>query len=614
MSAAAPSKTTLVKDIFSPNMFFNIPEYQRPYVWEEDDVNHLLNDVERAFAPGTNREYFLGCMIWNTKLDERNGQTYNYHDILDGQQRFITLFLLQAVLRDLSDSAKLHTTVSQRLWQESNPLDGLPERHRMEFSIREDYDQDFIKKYVIPKSGSLSDAELVECSKNKDLGTSVRHMAQAIITMHSWWRGKRKELADEPEFQTYLFRYFTYLSNHVSVIYLATNDNLDDAYNLFTVLNSRGQKLRPSDILRAQNLRNIDDEKLRKKCASRWEEYQSELEETYHSFDEFLWALVFILIKYRGEVNLSLPKAFENIYKSGRLHPGKNTFDFIGRYVDHLTAITGGNFGGKEAGCLFSNLNFLLTATYGHKYKMLLLYYRECFGEHLLVEFMVKVDNIYSVSWLTGDRNIEQRAFILLRLMEEISKAEPNKGQAAARFLADDALRYDYKDSQSTTALNLNTFFDLLESEEWGSFSGTKINKTRYLLLKLDLLLGSRDAQMTFAKVAASVEHLMPQKIAGTSWDVPVAEHQQWLHRLGNLVLVDSRKNASFGNASFADKKSKYKHNFESRANTNYVFQANSEWSLNALKANHQRVVQILRSYYEGHSFATVIKLWQTIK
>lgn len=71
--------------------------------------------------------------------------------------------------------------------------------------------------------------------------------------MHSWW-SDHEEQKDEKEFHKYLESFFTYVSNKVVTLYLATPDNLDDAYNLFTVLNSRGVQLQVGDILRAQNL------------------------------------------------------------------------------------------------------------------------------------------------------------------------------------------------------------------------------------------------------------------------------------------------------------------------------------------------------------------------
>ena len=291
----------------------------------------------------------------------------------------------------------------------------------MEFSIRED-DQEFIKQYVIEQGGSLNTQELKQASQQKEAGTSIRHMSGGMLIMHAWWEEKRTKMGDEVAFQDYLFRYYSCLSNNVLVIHLATDDNVDDAYNLFTVLNSWGLQLRTSDILRAQNLRAIDDEKQRKTYAARWEEYQNELKSPYNSFDEFLWALVFIVIKYCSEVNLSLTKAFSYIYSKGTIHPGKSTFDFIGRYVNHLSALTSTNYESKEGGCFFSNLNFILTTTYSNNYMVLLMYYRECFGENQLLDFMIKVDNIFSASWLTNNRNLQQRIFIMLRRMEDISR------------------------------------------------------------------------------------------------------------------------------------------------------------------------------------------------
>ena len=602
-----------IRAIFSLGKFYNIPEYQRPYVWKEEQIHNLLDDVDKAFNQDPNHKYFLGCMIWNTKKGVLQGQPYEYNDILDGQQRFITLYLLQAVIRDLSNREQLHQTVATRLWQEANPLDGNPERHRMEFSIRED-DQEFIKQFVIEQGGTLREAELKHASKQKEAGTSIRHMSGGALLMHAWWEEKRAKLASDTEFQDYLFRYYSYLSNNVLVIHLATNDNVDDAYNLFTVLNSRGLQLRTSDILRAQNLRAIDDEKQRKTYAARWEEYQNELESPYNSFDEFLWALVFIVIKYRGDINLSLTKAFNSIYAKGTIHPGKSTFDFIGRYVNHLSAITTTDYDSKEGGCFFSNLNFILATTYSNNYMVLLMYYRECFGENQLLDFMIKVDNIFSASWLTNNRNLQQRIFILLRRMEETSKNQSNKALAAAQFLADDALRFDFDDEKATTAIDMDVFYQMLNEEGWGSFSGTKINKTRYLLLKLDLLLGHRDMEMTFNKTFATVEHILPQKIQNTIWDVPAEDHQKWLHRLGNIVLIDKRKNSSIGNAPYQVKKDKYKVHFDSRANTNYVFQTFSEWNLSTIQQNHERVVSLLRQYYEGNSLATLQKIWHNQK
>ena len=107
----------------------------------------MLDDIANAMTYDKSREYFLGCMIWNSKIDKAGDVTYTYSDILDGQQRFISLYLLQGVIRDLSINSNVKNTVAKRLQQERDDLEGTPERNRLKFSIR--HDDDFFKQYVL---------------------------------------------------------------------------------------------------------------------------------------------------------------------------------------------------------------------------------------------------------------------------------------------------------------------------------------------------------------------------------------------------------------------------------------------------------------------------------
>ena len=138
-----------IKDVFSSDSFYNVPEYQRPYVWGKNQVNTLLDDIHKAMERDRDKEYFLGCMVWNTKKSQDGDFVYTCQDILDGQQRFITLYLLHAVLRDLSRSRNLQDKIRTRMRQERDEFDGIPERNRIEFEIRKD--KDFLEQYVLKK-------------------------------------------------------------------------------------------------------------------------------------------------------------------------------------------------------------------------------------------------------------------------------------------------------------------------------------------------------------------------------------------------------------------------------------------------------------------------------
>lgn len=48
------TKVVTLEEIVSSNSRFTVPSYQRPYVWTEDDVLKLLNDIQLAFMANAN--------------------------------------------------------------------------------------------------------------------------------------------------------------------------------------------------------------------------------------------------------------------------------------------------------------------------------------------------------------------------------------------------------------------------------------------------------------------------------------------------------------------------------------------------------------------------------
>lgn len=136
MAQKIESDKLLVRDIFSK--WFRIPEYQRPYVWGEDQVIELLDDVMQARASNPDSQYFLGSMVLSKHLKEEGTTKYEEYDLLDGQQRLTTLFLITAVVRDLTPKINegrlkiCHETI----YKMALPDDNEPERLRIVFDIR----------------------------------------------------------------------------------------------------------------------------------------------------------------------------------------------------------------------------------------------------------------------------------------------------------------------------------------------------------------------------------------------------------------------------------------------------------------------------------------------
>ncbi|HAT53833.1 MAG TPA: hypothetical protein DCW31_01020 [Lactobacillus sp.] len=66
---------------------FVIPDYQRPYAWSEDEAGQLWEDIVDFVEGGEEETYFLGSIVY---FINDNGE----QEIIDGQQRITTLFLL----------------------------------------------------------------------------------------------------------------------------------------------------------------------------------------------------------------------------------------------------------------------------------------------------------------------------------------------------------------------------------------------------------------------------------------------------------------------------------------------------------------------------------------
>lgn len=89
-------KWTLCELIKQGNI--TIPDYQRPYIWDRERVKILLEDLDTQMnAESNGQQYLLGSLI----LHKNKGE----FEVVDGQQRLVTLALILRVLND-SDSSK----------------------------------------------------------------------------------------------------------------------------------------------------------------------------------------------------------------------------------------------------------------------------------------------------------------------------------------------------------------------------------------------------------------------------------------------------------------------------------------------------------------------------
>ena len=80
--------------IFEEGLIYSIPNYQRGYAWESEQVSRMVKDILEATKKGKDM-YFLSSIITCDTGDRNKGE-----EVIDGQQRLITLSLIMKRLAD----------------------------------------------------------------------------------------------------------------------------------------------------------------------------------------------------------------------------------------------------------------------------------------------------------------------------------------------------------------------------------------------------------------------------------------------------------------------------------------------------------------------------------
>lgn len=575
MATEIKCEKKVIREIF--NMWYCIPDYQRAYVWDTDQVRDLLDDTISAYRENKEAQYFLGSMVLKINEKSVNNVSYTEYELLDGQQRITTVFLILACMRDmLTDYPQYQNSLAGFVYQAEDAILQQPERMRIIFNIRSDV-RDFVNEHIKPLHGTCDDALLKEKMQAKDVNISIRNMANAMLVAHEFLEENKSEIIG----------YLSYFLNKVLMIYVATEE-LQDAFQLFTVLNNRGVKLSSSDILKAENLKELSAAD-RTSWATRWEEMETYFGE---DFDKFLSHIRTIFVKKKQTTTL-LKEFDEFVYSNQEydrtqkkyvprtpiLRRGRDTFELLYSYYHTYQEVFDTDHSVVTGDYEITNYLKLMETGFGADYWIapVLDYYRK-YRRRGFVAFLKALDRKLSADWITA-------ATPTVR-MENVNAIlrEIEASQDSAALL-----------QSKTFTINKSDFERVINGDIYGrSFA-------KYLLLKLDLIYRGSSTPM-IPQAIASIEHILPRNpSADSQWvkDFSGAEREEWTNKLGNLVLISRRKNTSQGNRDYVEKKEKYfEKNIEMFPNSIRIYQNYPEWKLSDLKKNHSDVVTELLNVY----------------
>jgi hypothetical protein len=218
---------------------FLIPIYQRLYTWETVHVHRLLEDLyDAAFSTSKsiNREYFIGALVTTREL---MSDTTEALELIDGQQRLTTLWLIASVL--VMKSILSEKSIEQ--WQQFLKL---AENPRLNFSGR-DSDVQALNTFV---KGMSDDFAKYGAESNQWLTNTA--MANARNTVANFLSSESFESVDHLQlFSDYIWNKATFVITELHP--------LTDKERFFDTMNSRGVQLEKHEILKSLMLIDLTE-------------------------------------------------------------------------------------------------------------------------------------------------------------------------------------------------------------------------------------------------------------------------------------------------------------------------------------------------------------------
>jgi len=501
-------KTIPIGNLLSQEFFFRVPEYQRPFSWEGDNFEDLIDDLLTA---AKDQEYFLGTIVLQKMREKGN------YEVVDGQQRLTSLMILLACLRDKVEDADFKTGIQDKILQRKNVVDGIPEKVRLEVKDRE-----IFAEAVVTAGGTEKER------REKDLPEPQWRYVQALNTFKDRLKGLNEKETREV---------ITFLNQKCVVIYLATS-TFDDAFRLFTIVNDRGKQLRRIDVLKSINIAPdvVTKKSVRDRIAQRWEELEKDVGEAI--FESVFHLIRLILLKDKPQGDL-LKEFQDRIFAKGTLTKGEPFVDLVFEYVELYKKV-------------FEDRDIVPTDNAEHtKYKALihimdsefrasewracLLFFAKKFNGESVYDFCLKIEKVYLQQWFGGVRKDERYSDYakILGLIETSKKPQD----------VISSIKYD--EDIIRTAIGRKNLYGA--------------GYCKYVLLRLELITSEHDVIKEFN--AKSIEHVLPQNPETTGYWADhhdLAKVPDSVNSVGNLVLMSKGKNSSARNYDFATKKERY--------------------------------------------------------
>lgn len=546
------TKKSIGELFFEPQIIFKIPRFQRQYSWEEKNIEEFWNTLH------SNDSVFLGTLILNTK----NAITKKFVEIIDGQQRYLTIQIFAAVIRNIclelakSKNDKKFLQVAKGI---QKTLIGKEDR----------YDEEKYTNYLITGE-SISkffriyiqdfEREVINSSTPVKKNSESDRVKKAYIKFSELINHDLSKKNNESKIQYLKDLIEVRLNKQYFAEIKISSDDL--AYEIFETVNATGVDLSVSDLIKNQIFKNIigNDDVYLDSAQAKWKDFTERVQTSGFTLKDYLnyyWSS-----KYGYVPDKKLYRVIRSKFTNKK--SWEQFLNDLNRNSMYLNLIMNGSIDDleiffkskREALKAYQCLRVLRNIKAKTWVILMLCLFRNIDKkESNYARIPFKIDN----KWII----FEKFTFLYFQILnmpgnwyfkevwnfcKKIEKLiEENKSIKYFTFEFNTLLTSFFSKLPKEFDINFSESFNLIE---YKSDQKSRII-IRYILNEIEKYLGGSDDE-GYDENKVNIEHILPQN--PTQWKLTKKEISQIVNKIGNLTLLGITLNGKAGNISLKDK------------------------------------------------------------
>lgn len=570
-----------LKKIFRKDIRYDVPRFQRPYVWEEEEhwqllwgdlrntAEKLLDNREKSSVGDSTRHnpeeetdpHFLGAMVFDQKTNLTS--ELENREVVDGQQRLITLQVFLSSAYSVAEQLGYHEEANmfEKLMYNDDDLVEQEEQQLKVWPIEPD--QPAFKSAMLDSFEEDTDNHLV---------TKCHDFFEKSI--HDWITSKDNEEELMEALRKTLWKLI-----HIVVIDLA---NEDDSQVIFETLNARGTPLLAADLIKNYLFREarkegLDTDRLHKKYWDQFDEdywrediSQGRLERP--RIDVFI--MHWLTMRKGDEIRAKkLFPEFQDFIKKTS-DSVEDLLSDINKYAEIYEDFSEQNSTGRKS-IFFRRLEIIETTT---PYPVLLWMAGEGFPDDQKTTAMEAIES-WLIRRMLCHLTTKNYNRIFLNLLSELKENKvENIDEKIIQFFSRREEESGYWPG------NEELRESMVNDKYWG-----RTNQDRLKMVFRALERELRDtgySESIEIDEKLEIEHLLPREWA-LNWDLPgdkaqeveKIERNEILHRIGNLTVLTDQLNPKVSNAAWETKRENIRDHTTILLNQNIVNNYWEEWN-----------------------------------